>query len=154
MKDKVFVLRAFILLILLISINSCADKIKTLDNITAPQEKTTTDSQTAQLSKFSEIQDQVFTPTCALSGCHGDNFTQAKLNLTKGKAYSNLINVKSSLFTDMDRVVPGNAAQSLLYKAINHDPGVPLQMPQNGPKLDQKIIDSIAVWINKGAPND
>jgi hypothetical protein len=153
MKKNIF-LKVLIFFALSIIYYSCADKITTLESITAPQEPNNPGGQTGQLSKFSEIQKQVFTTTCALSSCHGDNFTQANLNLTQGKAYANLVNVQSILFPNMKRIVPGNASQSLLYKAISHDPAIPLQMPQNGPKLDQKIIDSIAVWINKGAPND
>lgn len=129
--------------------SSCADKITTLEDLTSPQNNT----QNSGLSKFSELQKKVFTPTCALSGCHGDNSTQAKLNLTEGKAYANIVNVTSNLFPSEKRVIPGNAALSLVYRVLNHDPGIPLQMPPTG-KIDQYIIDSIAVWINKGALHD
>lgn len=145
MRHYVFFVRALILIFLTIAFYSCADEITTVDDF-----KNTDNNPTQQLSKFSEIQDKIFTVSCALSGCHGDNSTQANLNLTKGKAYSNLVNVNSSLYSNQKRVIPGNAEQSLLYRVLN---GSPLQMPPTG-KLDQNLIDSIAVWINKGAPND
>lgn len=150
MRMNKFAFHAIAAILITAVFSSCADKITTLEDLTAPQNN---GQQVNGLSKFSELQKQVFTPTCALSGCHGNNSTQANLNLTEGKAYGNLVNVTSNLFPSLKRVVPGNASQSLVYKVLSHDPSVPLQMPPTG-KLDQKIIDSIAVWINKGAPND
>lgn len=140
-----FFFNTVVYLALVIGFSSCADEITTIDDFNAPQN--------TQLSKFSEIQNNIFTPTCALSGCHGGNSPQANLNLSAGMAYSNLVNVTSVLFPNSKRIVPGNAAQSVLYKAVNYEPGFPLHMPPGG-KLDQNLIDSIAVWINKGAPND
>lgn len=125
----------------------CADKIVTesdLIPITTPS---------IQLSKFSEIQKNIFTPTCALAGCHSGPNPQANLDLSEGKAYSNLVNVQSVFYPSYKRVVPGNKEQSLLYLAINYS--IPqIQMPLSGGKLNQYLIDSIGVWIDKGALND
>ena len=77
---------------------------------------------------------------------------QASLDLSEGKAYSNLVNAKSLLFPSYKRVVPGNKEQSLLYVAVSFKFNQ-LQMPLTG-KLDQNLIDSIGVWIDKGAKND
>lgn len=145
MKYNVFFARALILIFLTIVFYSCADEITTIEDF-----EDSNNNSTQQLSKFSKIQDKIFTVSCALSGCHGDNSTQANLNLTKGKAYFNLVNVNSSLYSNQTRIIPGNAEQSLLYRVLN---GSPLQMPPTG-KLNQNFIDSISVWINKGAPND
>ncbi|MFN9688440.1 MAG: hypothetical protein ACK57X_06190, partial [Bacteroidota bacterium] len=45
---------------------------------------------------FKVIQDQILTPSCALSGCHQSatdgSFQQHKLILSEGNSYQNLIN--------------------------------------------------------------
>jgi hypothetical protein len=125
----------------------CADRIVTENDL-----KPVTPSN-IQLSKFSELQKNIFTPTCALAGCHLGADAQANLDLSEGKSYSNLINIQSLLFPSYKRVVPGNKEQSLLYLAINYS-FPQLQMPLTGNKLDQYLIDSLSVWIDKGALND
>ena len=125
---------------------ACADKIVTEDNVNPVV------ASNLQLSRFSELQKNVFTPICAVPGCHLGIDSQANLDFSQGKSYANLINVKSLLFPSFDRVVPGNKEASLVYIAVTFS-FKQLQMPLTG-KLDQYIIDSIGVWIDKGALND
>ena len=47
-------------------------------------------------------------------------------------------------------IVPGNAAESLLIAILRHEVDG-LEMPENGPKLDDKIVDDFERWINDGA---
>lgn len=134
---------SLILFLPLIFIIGCKDEIVTEDDFEQPAG--------TQLSKFSEIQKNVFNQSCAVSGCHAGNSPQANLNLTSGSAYAQLVDVNSATFPDQKRVVPGNKDASLLYNVLSYN--FQLKMPPSG-KLDQKIIDSIGVWIQKGAPND
>ena len=131
---------------MLLNLSACADKIVTESDINPIVVSN------IQLSKFSELQKKIFTPICAVAGCHLGADAQASLDLSEGKAYSNLVNAKSLLFPSYKRVVPGNKEQSLLYVAVSFKFNQ-LQMPLTG-KLDQNLIDSIGVWIDKGAKND
>lgn len=124
----------------------CADQIVT-ECETDPLNPTTQKT----LTSFSKIQTEVFNVSCALSGCHGDNATQANLLLTEGNAYQNLVGVTSLLYPQFKIVEPGNSANSLLIKVLKGD-GV-TQMPLGG-SLDSSVIDSIALWIDKGALNN
>jgi hypothetical protein len=146
MFTKYLLCVSFISLTILL-FNGCADQITSEADILNQS-----DSPPKGLSSFSEIQKNIFTPNCALSGCHGDINPQHNLNLTSGKAYSSLVNVSSIHIPGMKRVSPGNSRESVLYRALTYEL-LDLQMPPTG-KLSQSTIDSIAAWIDKGAPND
>ncbi|MCX7876721.1 MAG: hypothetical protein N2321_11220 [Melioribacteraceae bacterium] len=119
------------------------------ENITIPVEK----SPSVSLSKLSEIQKQVFNTSCANSGCHSGSSPKANLNLTEGNSYSNLVGKQALMSPSFMRVKAGDATNSYLIRMLkNSGPNTSL-MPPNG-KLSDAIIDSISVWINKGAKND
>lgn len=103
-----------------------------------------------KLNTFSGIQTKLFDTTCALSGCHGSNATQANLLLTPGNSYSALVNQQGSIFSQFLRVKPGDSENSLLIKVLK---GELSQMPPTG-KLSDSIIDSVAMWIDNGAINN
>ena len=119
------------------------------DNPTEPAPNTNSPS---SLSKLNEIQTKVFNVSCALSGCHGSTSTKANLLLTNGNSFSNLINIQSVLFPQFKRVVPNNSANSLLIKMLKGE--VSPQMPYNRTPLSASVIDSIAKWIDNGAPDN
>ena len=72
------------------------------------------------------IQDNILTPTCATSGCHGSTsdatYAQHNLLLTSANAYDNLINIISknaaAKTAGLLRVKPGDYLNSLLYQKI------------------------------------
>lgn len=108
------------------------------------------------LSKFSKIQTEIFTPTCAFTGCHTGSSPQANLNLSAGQAYNSLVDVNSVQIPSRKRVAPGNSAGSYLIdklKGSNMAAGTS-QMPFGGTPLSDATIDSIAKWIDSGAPNN
>lgn len=127
--------------------NKCENLIVTETKEFPP--KTTID----RLSKLSEIQKQIFTTNCALSGCHAGTPLQANLNLTSGNAFSNLVNVTSLLNPNFKRVVPGNSEQSFIIKMLRNTGEGTSIMPPTG-KISDNLIDSIAVWIDNGAKNN
>ncbi len=117
-----------------------------------PAEPSPDPGQHTSLSKLSTIQANVFSQSCAFSGCHGPANNQADLLLTDGNSFSNLVNVQSVLFPQYKRVVPGNSSQSLLIKILKGD--VSPRMPLNRDPLPADLIDSIATWIDNGALNN
>ncbi len=42
---------------------------------------------------LSSIQENIFTPPCALSGCHSSTSAQADLSLADGESFENLVGV-------------------------------------------------------------
>ena len=128
-------------------LSSCADQITSEDDLLNRSAQTI-----VGLSKLSEIQNKVFTPNCAVSGCHEGSNPQAELNLSQGNSFANLVNVASILNPPLKLVEPGNAGSSFLIKVLTWEGNV--KMPLDAPQLPQNVIDSIKVWINKGAPND
>jgi hypothetical protein len=99
-----------------------------------------------------DIQANVFTPSCALSFCHGEGLA-GNLDLRPGASYSQLVNVPSAEVPSALRVEPYNAEDSyLICKLEACQWMVGQQMPLIGDLLDQAVIDVIREWIDKGAP--
>ena len=105
---------------------------------------------------FSEIQAQIFTPTCAKAGCHAASSAEAGLVLEAGQAYGNLVGRSSSQRSDLARVQPGDPDRSYIILKLRGDPSITgLRMPQDGPPyLTSEQIEGIAAWIRAGAPNN
>ncbi|MCB0701322.1 MAG: hypothetical protein R2863_03985 [Candidatus Kapaibacterium sp.] len=101
-------------------------------------------------ASFKDIQEKVFTPSCATSGCHGGSFFSYP-NLEKENAYTNIVGKNNSTGT-MKLIEQGNSTSSYLYKRLLGEGGS--LMPRGGPKLNQSILDSIKVWIDNGAENN
>ncbi len=110
------------------------------------------ESETIPKPLFSDIQVKVFTPRCDRPGCHGTTNNQAELFLGEGQAFQSLVGEPSLLFPGMTRVIPDSSSKSLLIKLLKGD--LSPRMPQNGPFLEDAIIDSIAKWIDNGAINN
>jgi hypothetical protein len=104
---------------------------------------------------FTQVQSQIFTASCALSGCHTGSSPAQGMNLSEGSAYSNIVNVPSNEQPTLDRIEPNDPAASYLYLKVTGDPSiVGEQMPFGGPPLSQTLIDLLRNWIERGAPND
>lgn len=115
---------------------ACENLIEGPDNI--PEKAPVT-------ARFSSIQEKVFTPTCAVSGCHSGIQNP---NLSAGQSYTNLLNIPSQQNPSMLRVKPGESDQSYLIKKLTGD-GTSVMPPTD--RLSQAVIDSIASWIDQGA---
>ena len=97
---------------------------------------------------FIKIQTSIFNPSCV--SCHSGSAPSGGLDLSTDEAYSNLVNVMSNT-SDYFRVLPFDRDSSYLYQTLVGD-NAPL-MPPAGPLSNAKI-DSVAAWIDRGAPND
>jgi hypothetical protein len=103
---------------------------------------------------LSSIQDNIFTPKCAISGCHqGTNASgNPPMSLEAGRARNNLVNVTSRTY-NKPRVTRGNANNSVLYLKVIGDNSVGARMPQVGAPLSQAETDTIKAWINRNTPD-
>ena len=98
------------------------------------------------------IQANVFTPSCALSFCHGEAMT-ANLHLSEGHSYDSIVNVPSIELPSAMRVAPFLPDESfLICKLENCSWIVGSQMPLIDGPLDQSVIDVIRLWVQIGAP--
>ena len=138
------ILTSFFALILIVLMIGCSE-----ENSTQPEQNPPSNVPT---SKFSDIQQKVFTQSCAFSNCHGPTNNQANLLLTEGNAFSNLVNIQSLLFPQFTRVLPDSSSKSLIIKILKGE--VSPRMPLNRDPLDPVVIDSIAKWIDNGALNN
>lgn len=111
---------------------------------------TTDSSKDPQIKpKLSSIQKFIFNPSCV--GCHSGAAPSGGLNLSEGKAYSNLVNANSRS-SNLMRVVPGNSDQSYLMKRLTGANGITTMPP--GGKLSQQYINAVGQWIDDGAKNN
>ncbi|NBB21576.1 hypothetical protein GVN20_19585 [Runella sp. CRIBMP] len=118
-------------------------------------------------ASFELIQERIFTPTCATSGCHASeqesSFSQHGLVLATGKSYDYLFNKdpknQNAVEDKLKRVLPYFSLQSLLFHKLNWDGGAHhggksygTPMPLNGKALYKGQIEFIRRWIEAGAP--
>ena len=55
---------------------------------------------------FTAVQQQIFSQSCAFSGCHGGSFPAEGLDLREGMAYAEIVNVRSSQRSSLDLIEP------------------------------------------------
>jgi len=130
-------------------------------------QKQNTSSQISDKTSFEIIQDNILTPSCALSGCHLSNadasFSQHGLVLSKGNSFANLVGkMPKNAGANADKlllVFPGDATNSFLYHKITcdslHNHGNALlygaHMPMGGGYISRGQVEFIRRWINAGA---
>lgn len=102
-------------------------------------------------ASIADIQNKIFTPRCALSGCHTGPSPQNGLDLTLGQSLANLINVPATWDPNFVRVKPNDAADSYLYMKLVGDPRIMGErMPKGGPYLEAQELGAIFEWIDGG----
>ena len=100
---------------------------------------------------WSDIQANVFTPTCATANCHSGGNPSGGLNLQSANSHAQLVNVAST-GSALDRVEPGFPDDSYLIHKLEGTGGVAIMPPAGA--LDQADIDTIRQWIQDGAVDD
>ena len=103
---------------------------------------------------FTRVQNEIFTPTCGAIGCHNRLGQQENLILTAGLAYANSVGHPSVEMPQLSRVLPGDFANSYLYRKIIGQGITGDRMPQGGPYLTDAQTKLVKDWIRRGAPND
>ena len=103
---------------------------------------------------FSRVQAEIFTPSCALSGCHAGPAPQQGMDLSAGKSYASIVGVKANESTRA-RIAPGDPAASYLVSKTAGDPTISgSRMPLGGPSLSAAAQKLLVDWVRRGAPND
>ena len=107
----------------------------------------------ALAATLESVQANIFDLSCAVSGCHSGSSSPLGLDLSDGISYSKLVNISSLQQPDKFRINPGNAQASYLLQKLRGDSGISGErMPRGGARLNQELIDTLALWINNGAP--
>jgi len=102
-------------------------------------------------ANFSSIQNDVFSKSCATSGCHEPNSVSP--DLSKGQAYNSIVNVMS-FNPPFPYVFPGKSDSSYIINKLRGVNIVGERMPLNDNPLFSVDVDSIAAWIDRGALNN
>jgi uncharacterized protein (TIGR03118 family) len=87
-------------------------------------------------------------------GCHSGVGTSlpGSMNLTAGNTYASIVNVASVEMPALNRVKPGDSANSYVVKKLLGSPDISgSRMPLGGPFFDQATIDQVKAWIDAGA---
>ena len=104
---------------------------------------------------LSSIQDEIFTPRCATSGCHNAFSNSGGLVLDAGQSFGNLVGVPSNQQPFTQRVDPGRPGSSYLIDKLNGSSNiVGVRMPLGGPFLSDQQMDQIVQWIDDGAEDN
>jgi hypothetical protein len=105
-------------------------------------------------STFDRIRQQVFAPSCALSGCHDSNTHQGMMILLPNAAYSEIVNVTpfrpAAADAGWKRILPGDPTSSFLYRKITctlPDSSYGACMPFGRPEIAQNLQELIRLWI-------
>lgn len=105
-------------------------------------------------ANFSEIQTNIFTPTCAVAGCHTGAGAPQGLRLDEANSFALLVAVASSEAPAIQRVAPGDPDNSYLIQKLEGTASSGAQMPFGRTPLAQSTIDIVRQWITDGAIDD
>jgi hypothetical protein len=122
-------------------------------------------------SSLAWIEANVFSKSCAFSGCHNGSATAAgRINMKDaGQSHGDLVNIDSMIAQGRKLVVPGKPKESYLLVMLQHFPPEMMEptpvapppndigyMPQNagGAVLCCQKLDAIDRWITAGAMNN
>jgi len=109
---------------------------------------------------LSSIQQFIFTPKCAISGCHVPGGIGPMPLRNTNESFTNLVNAPAAgsgsvcAATGILRVNPNDANTSLLYLKVNGTQNCGSRMPLSGQPLSSQEITAIQQWINMGALNN
>ena len=107
----------------------------------------------SSISFHSQIQ-PIFTANCAVSSCHAGPTPQQGMDLSSGKAYASIVNVKSIEVPTYYRVKPSYSDSSFLYFKITGNSIAGIRMPYQRAPLSSSDIQTIKNWIDQGAQNN
>lgn len=116
-----------------------------------------TEKEEGAVPTLSDIQRQVFTSSCAISGCHLGSGAIMGLNLAEGATYGSLVGVKSTEVSTLALVKPGDPDNSYLIEKLiggNRMAAGTLKMPLGREALTDAQIDLVRDWITDGAKDN
>ena len=98
---------------------------------------------------FVSIQANIFTPNCALSGCHTATSAAGGLRLDEANSFGDIFNQNSTEAPASILIIPGDANNSYLVQKIEGSAGT--RMPKDLPALSTEKIQAVRDWVNNGA---
>jgi hypothetical protein len=102
---------------------------------------------------FARVQAEVFTPSCALSGCHTGASPQQGMDLGAGRSYASIVNVRAVESRRL-RIAAGDAEASYLISKIRGDATIAGSRMPPGGALSPEKVQLLVDWVRRGAPND
>ena len=102
---------------------------------------------------FTRVQAEVFTPSCALSGCHSGASPKVGQDLSAGRAYAQIVNVRAVESTRL-RIAPGDPDASYLISKVKGDATITGSRMPLGGALPPERVKLLVDWVRRGAPND
>ena len=108
----------------------------------------------ASVGTLTMLKTQIFTPNCALSGCHTGASPAQDMNLSASQIYTNIVNVSSAEVPSLMRVTPGDPDNSYLIHKVEGTASVGARMPLGQAALTSAEIDMIRQWILDGAQDN
>ena len=118
-----------------------------LDCSTLADDTLRIDAGRLDVGMFATIQQDIFDRTC--TGCHGEG---RWLDLSAGASHATLVGQPSTVFEGRTRVLPGHAAESVLYTILTTDESANLATDhQTQFTLSDEQFALIGDWIDDGA---
>lgn len=108
----------------------------------------------ARAATLSQLQADVFTPSCAFSGCHGGASPAQGMNLSDGETFANVVGVPANEVPSLNRVEPGDPDASYLVRKIDGTASVGGRMPLGRPPLSNAQIQAVRDWVAAGAEDN
>lgn len=104
---------------------------------------------------LSNIQSGIFTPRCAVSGCHVPGGAGPMPLRNEQESFLSLVNKPSTQLTSLSLVKPGDPANSYLLLKLDGDSRIMgARMPLGGNALSSSEIGIIEQWISGISPNN
>lgn len=118
-----------------------------LDCSTLADDTLRIDAGRLDVGMFATIQQDIFDRTC--TGCHGEG---RWLDLSAGASHATLVGQPSTVFEGRTRVLPGHAAESVLYTILTTDESAGLATDHRTQfTLSDEQFALIEDWIDGGA---
>lgn len=103
-------------------------------------------------ASLESLQVNLFTPNCAVSGCHSGAAAVLGLSLDAGASFANLVSRSSVQQPQKLRIKPGDSTNSYLVQKLEGAAGIGGEaMPRGRARLSQQLIDTLKLWIDNGA---
>ena len=103
---------------------------------------------------LSDVQTQVFTPSCAVSGCHAGAAPSQGMDLSSGAAFSNTVGVTANEVGSLQRINPNDPDNSYLVQKIEGVQAAGSRMPLGQPALSNELIQLVRDWVTDGAQDN
>lgn len=99
---------------------------------------------------FASLEAEILVPKCSRAGCHVGERPAGQLDLSRGKAYGELVGVPAARRPERLLVAPGDAEGSYLLDRLAHGGDTPF-MPLGGAPLSEAELERLREWIRGGA---